>query len=452
MKFLYILFTLSVLISLSSCHSELEVTPDNEVDLETVINSEENINQLLIGLYNQMGKINNFGGGSQIMSDLLGNTDQIKWSGTQPAFRQIFDKSILPDNEIILRHWSGAYSIINQSNIILDHLDVIQSSEQERKRIEGEAKFIRGLLYFDLIRTYAQQYEENSNNSTLGVPLRLTGILNYSNANLNLARNSIDEVYNQILIDLNSAENLLSDNSMEYADKYSVKFLKARVLLQMGNYTEALQESNAVINESGHSLNKEYKLCFNQSQGTSEDVFFIYPANSSTQIVNLLNNYYSSAEHGGSSSLVIDSNYLSIWNNVSQDERSKFFTEVNGSLLTLKYQQTFGIISLFRLSEMYLIRSECNFELGSSVGDSPESDLYKLYNRSETSIGIVNPSINFILKERQRELGFEGLLIHDLKRRKQDIGNLPYSDPKLVAPIPQNEIESNKLMVQNTGY
>ncbi|MGB0870822.1 MAG: RagB/SusD family nutrient uptake outer membrane protein [Flavobacteriales bacterium] len=452
MKILYIAFTLFALTSLSSCHSELDSTPDNEVNLETVINSEENINQLLIGLYNQLGKIDNFGGGSQIMSDLLGTTTQIKWNGTQSAFRQVLEKNMLTDNEIITRHWTGAYSIINQCNIILDHLHVIKSSEQERNRIEGEAKFIRGLLYFDLIKIYAENYSLNGNQSALGVPLRLTGILNYADVNLNKARNTVEEVYSQIIEDLNSAEILLEDNTIDYADKYTVKFLKARVFLQMGDYNNALNEADKVITESGHALNSEYQLCFNQLQPTQEDVFVIYPANSSTQIVNLLNNYYSSSQFGGTSSLLIDSSYFSVWLNVIEDERSQFFTEVNGNKLSLKYQKTFGTIGLFRLAEMYLIRLECNFELGSHIGDTPENDLLKLYNRAGASFGGSIPNINFILQERQRELGFEGLLIHDLKRRHQNVGDLLYSDPKLIAPIPQSEMESNKLMVQNDGY
>jgi len=57
-----------------------------------------------------------------------------------------------------------------------------------------------------------------------------------------------------------------------------------------------------------------------------------------------------------------------------------------------------------------------------------------------------------ILTERKRELAFEGLGIYDVKRTKASVGSFPYNDPKLVLPIPQDELDTNKSIDQNPGY
>ena len=61
-------------------------------------------------------------------------------------------------------------------------------------------------------------------------------------------------------------------------------------------------------------------------------------------------------------------------------------------------------------------------------------------------------SLATILRERQYELAFEGFLIHDLKRTHQSVGHLPWDADALVMPIPQSEMDTNKLMEQNKGY
>ena len=61
-------------------------------------------------------------------------------------------------------------------------------------------------------------------------------------------------------------------------------------------------------------------------------------------------------------------------------------------------------------------------------------------------------SLDLIFNERQLELGFEGHILHDKKRFGKSILGLPSNSPKLVLPIPQSEMDSNSLMVQNSGY
>ncbi|MBK6390478.1 MAG: RagB/SusD family nutrient uptake outer membrane protein [Saprospiraceae bacterium] len=80
-------------------------------------------------------------------------------------------------------------------------------------------------------------------------------------------------------------------------------------------------------------------------------------------------------------------------------------------------------------------------------------DINTLRSRAgAASLTQANLSLDKILLERKLELAFEGLLLQDVKRLKLAIGGLNPSDPKLILPIPQREIDTNKSLVQNSGY
>lgn len=99
------------------------------------------------------------------------------------------------------------------------------------KRTEGEAKFLRALNYFELVRYYGKTYINGANNTQPGVPLILSGKINY-NGNLSVARSTVEEIYTQVIKDLTDAITVLPVNNSYYADVYSAKALLTRVYLQ----------------------------------------------------------------------------------------------------------------------------------------------------------------------------------------------------------------------------
>jgi hypothetical protein len=118
-----------------------------------------------------------------------------------------------------------------------------------------------------------------------------------------------------------------------------------------------------------------------------------------------------------------------------------------------KWNNLYGVVNLIRLAEMYLIRAECNQRLGTTVGATPLAD----YNVIHTRAGLdpaTSVTLDAILYERRLELAFEGFKIHDMRRLHQDVGIRPYTDPKLIFPIPAREIQANPGLKdeQNTGY
>jgi hypothetical protein len=108
---------------------------------------------------------------------------------------------------------------------------------------------------------------------------------------------------------------------------------------------------------------------------------------------------------------------------------------------------------MIRLAEMILIRAECNSRLGSSTGATPLVDINSLRTRAKAST-FTTVTLNDILRERLLELAMEGFAIHDIKRTKSTIPTTTYTwnSDKLVMPIPINEMDYNKKMVQNPGY
>jgi hypothetical protein len=134
------------------------------------------------------------------------------------------------------------------------------------------------------------------------------------------------------------------------------------------------------------------------------------------------------------------------------DERASFFYDNEmGDRLTSKYTNQFGNVPVFRLAEMILIRAECNQRLNTSTGNTPLEDVNAIRSRSGAA-PLTSLNLDHIIKERQRELAFEGFAIYDIKRTKASVAGLPYNSPKLVMPIPQAEMDANKLMEQNEGY
>lgn len=434
-----------------SCDDNLEIDPEQSIDGSQALNSEQNIAALLLGVYEEAGQGVSFGGDIQIMADLLGASDQISWFGTFLAPRQLIQKSLLVDNTFVRDTWFNNYETINQTNLIIDNLDVITSSDAYRAQIEGEAKFLRAMSYFELVRLWGLPYEAGTTNSQPGVPLRLIGYEDYSQP-LPAERASVEEIYAQVLSDLEDAYTNLPASNDIFADRYAAQALRARVYLQMQNYAAARDAANDVIENSGASLTGSFADAFNNDADSSEDLFDFQVTNQTGD--SDLITFYASQDNGGrGGDIVLNPAYFALFPD-ADDERANFtYIGDYGDNLTGKYTNQFANIAIFRLAEMYLIRAEGNIMENTAVGQTPAEDVNLLRLRAGAETVSAPLTQEDILLERQLELAFEGFLLHDLKRTQNDIDGLPYNDPSLVLPIPQNEMDTNDLIGDNNpGY
>ena len=430
-----------------SCEDELNLEPEQSISTEVAVSTGENIENILIGTYAEAGDNVSYGGDIQILSDLYGFTDEASWVGTFAQPREVFNKRIFTDNVFVRDIWLNGYQIINQANLVVDYVDLVD--EDRQATVEGEAKFLRALTYFDLVRLFALQYESGQQNTQLGVPLSLSGITDYS-GDLEIPRNTVEEVYTQVVSDLNDAYDLLPASNGIFADKYAAQALLARVHLQMGNYEEARDAANDVIENSGHSLTSSYAAAFNNDVDSSEDIF-AFQVTSQDGENDLIIHYADQPAGGRGGDITINPAFIDRFDD--NDDRGGYFYESaqSGATLTGKYTNQFGNIPVIRLAEMYLIRAEANERLGTQIGNRPLDDINFLRGRANAGL-LSSVDLEDILEERELELAFEGFLIHDLQRTQRSVGELEYNDNALVFPVPQREIDANSLLVQNPGY
>ncbi|MBK9257664.1 MAG: RagB/SusD family nutrient uptake outer membrane protein [Saprospiraceae bacterium] len=436
---IYIFLTIGLTLFLS-CADQLEIEPTLSISDTAALTSEENVKKLLIGTYQIEGSRNSHGGYIQIFSDLLGIDDQVSWNGTFSEPREALTKTMFATNFIVRTVWSNQYTIINQSNLVLDNLHII-TDEGEKERVEGEARFLRAFHYFELVRLFGNEQK--------GVPIRLNAIADFG-GDLTIKRNTTSEVYSLILDDINTAISLLPEENGVYANKYAALALLARVQLYLGNYKAAGDAAHEVISDSGNSLASTYSNAFNNDANGPEDIYAMQVTAQSGE--NQMIQMYASQGNGGrGGDISINQSYLDIFDDPNDVRASFYYENERGDLLTNKYINQFGNVPIFRLAEMILIRAESNQRLNTSTGAAPLEDINALRERSvATPLTTVN--LDDILIERQRELAFEGFAIYDIKRTQSSVTGLPYNSPKLVMPIPQSEMDANSLMEQNEGY
>lgn len=440
MKFYKIIYLLLLVFAIG-CEGELEIEPEQSISGDVAVTSESNIENILIGAYDEAGQAASYGGRLQLMADLLGSGDYNSWSGTFSQPREVKNKTMLADNTFVRDFWNNAYEVINQANLVINNVDIITSDTDKKNRIEGEAKFLRALNYFDLVRHFSS--------GSKGVPVRTEGILDYS-GDLSIARNSVSEVYSLIESDLESAISLLPEENDFFADKYAAQALMARVQLQQGNFAAARDAANSVITNSGHSLTSSYATAFNNDADSSEDIF-AFQVTSQTGTNQLITFYADEGNGGRGGDVTITDTYVSLFD--IGDERGLFFypSGQSGERLTSKYTNEFANIALIRLAEMYLIRAEANLEVGSTTGDTPLNDVNTVRARSGAP-ALSSVTVDDVLNERVLELAFEGFSIHDVIRTKGSVDGFSYDAPELVMPIPQAEMDTNAQMEQNPGY
>lgn len=435
-----------------SCEKSLDLTPQQNLDEGLALSSDANVKTVLISAYAALRGHSSTGNNACYLrnSELAGGIGEISWRGTYTSPREIYNHQIIASNGDITIQWLQSYECINICNNVLSALAVVDSAD--RASVEGQALFLRSLMYFDLVRFYAKTYEPGTTNSQLGVPLVLTPTHGISEAN-QVGRNTVEEVYAKIILDLERAATLVPYENGYYASMGAANALLARVYLQKGAYDKARDAANKVIGSDLYSLTQTYAEAFNNTVYSSEDIFAIkYTA---ADGLNIMTEFWSGVDYGGrDGDIVILPGHLDLYD--PADERLSLFwvydTQTN-TVLSGKWNNQYGLINMFRLAEMYLIRAECNQRLGTSIGDTPLNDYNMIHERAGL-LPAQSVTLSDILLERRLELAHEGFKLHDMKRLKLNVGALPYNDPRLVFPIPEREVQANPALrgQQNEGY
>ena len=449
---------LSAILIFGSCSKELNTTPFNSIDQNSALKTSSDVEGLLVGAYADLGVADLYGGGAFVTPDLLGDFNEIFWGGTYPGMTQIKNKAIPVDNGFVENTWTGGYKVINDVNNVLSAITVVSAAKQNR--VEGEAKFIRGSVYFDLVRLFAKAWNDGTPAANDGVPLKLTPTIELSGAADQIPRDKVSVVYNQVIKDLTEAEAKLPATNGFFASKYSAAAMLARVYLQKGDYAKARDAADRVINSGKFKLTQANadgiieEFLYTRAKAvdnTSEDVFAIQV--NTTSGVNAFQTFYSVLGRGD---ITLNNPHFQLFE--SNDLRlNLFYDDGQGSIYSTKFDNLYGNVHIIRLAEMYLIRAEANNRLSTSVGATPQADVNTIRNRTGLA-SLTTVTIDDILKERKIELSFEGFTLHDIKRLGVSTGfftgggGLPFTSPKLIFPIPKRDRIVNPKLTQNEGY
>ncbi|MBL7138742.1 MAG: RagB/SusD family nutrient uptake outer membrane protein [Bacteroidales bacterium] len=429
---------LAFLIILTACEKVINKVPSKSISDETALSTYDGLQAALLGTYNALQNGDLYGGNAWACGDMLCNN--VKPSGQGNIVyeeTQMLEKNMSPDNRLSASYWERCYYTINMANSIIEAIPVIAPPEDDAKRLRGECLFIRAMIYFDMIR-----YLGNPNNG-LGVPLILapTGI------DAKPARNTVAEVYAQIVADLTEAGDLLPATNSSRATKWSAKALLSRVYFYLEQYQNCIDISTEVINDGGFKLVDSVRDNFTNVV-TKEIIFAVLSTQTSTS-AGTLNGYYrlaSNAKFSPSSGVL----KVFTFTGGAEDQRyTEFFYSDGGKYFTSMFDDRYMNIPLIRLAEVYLNRAESRFNQGDVQGALEDLNVVRKRAGVKDSVNI-NPTL--LYAERFKELCFQGDNFFNQKRLKEDKisdKKLPWNDRRLLYLIPQREIDVNPNLQQN---
>jgi hypothetical protein len=467
-KYNKILLLIMVGFFLSCSESFLELTPQSSVANEDAITNLEDLETSITGVYDEIQGAYYYGRYMFMVPDVLSDDVKQNLSANRIVDYAEHVQNVSDGQANAL--WTGMYFANNAlNNIINSDVEVTASSQASKEHILGEAHALRGLIYFDLVKLFAQHYTFTSDASHAGVPL----ILEFD-PTLEPSRNTVEEVYNQVILDMTTALSLMSDTSRSSNSStlsaISVKALLSRVYLYKEDWANAEAMATDVIN-AGYSLvdNDNYATLWD-NDNTSESIFEISMTESDNVGGNGIAGLYISAAAGGYGDYLPSNDVVSLYD--ADDVRMENFVideNLAGDYTPYrvdKYSHVLGYdnVKVVRLAEIYLIRAEARAQIGTDITGAQE-DLDVIRKRalptaiSTTSTG--DDLIDAIFLERRLELCFEGQRLWDLMRRKKDIVRtnctssvcfISYADDTNILPIPQDETDVNPNIEQNPGY
>lgn len=243
MKLKYNLIAIALLgIGFSSCSDFLEQNPQTDLSENDFYKTADDITSAVNGAYSSMQE-NNIYGNWYVFGEIPSDNTRNQLSGSVTS-QDEFDKFYIDtQNSYIADFWKAAYKVINRTNTVLGRIDGITIDADLANRYKLECKFIRALMYFNLVRVYGD------------IPLVLKEI-GITEA-YDILREPKDNVYNQIISDLKEAQALpVSYPAAEdgRATQGAAKALLGKVYMTLHKYAEAEAILGEVINSGRYSL------------------------------------------------------------------------------------------------------------------------------------------------------------------------------------------------------
>lgn len=489
-----LLMVLVVLALFTSCEEQIETTnPDNNPP-DLALGKLSNFSQLMNSPYDRMQAFTYLSQYHMLAGDALADNGKL----VNNTGRYVGE--LTNQNGSHYNYW-GLYAAINDCNIILDKIDTLytipsQNTAANRVTIRtlvAQAYFLRAMAYFDMLRVYGYEPGQIVNNWDKGVVLRDKPTFDVSTIDKR-PRSTVEEGYEFVERDLLRAIDSLSvagttiPNQPFRPIRATAHALLARVYLHWGRNADAVTQANLAISTKPAAIRlataAEYPGMWNTAitSGRVESLFELrqFPGSSGSNgdwsTVDGVNNSLHSLTTFGisTSSQFVLAASASLYNAYEpNDVRRSLWTPVNVRgqefQMCLKWSGSgtgagspgfwADNIPVIRLPEVYLILAEANFNLDNEPAARTALNTLRA-NRGLPAVTAVTTGtdlFNRILNERRVEFAFEGQRWFDLKRNglnfpKENADPLAYTDFRVLAPIPLNQIILNPIIEQNPGY
>ena len=220
-----------ILIAASFTACDIDRLPQGSMDSDRIFEDPEaSLESLLNGMYAQLKA---WSDPMHRMGEYAGDNMMIRGSSTD-AFYEFISYARTPNNYRLTQFWDSGYKAIAQASNIINAIELGDDEEQNSKI--GEAYYVRGMMYFYLVRAFGRPYYQDPE-TNLGVPI-VNGTPD-DVINLELPdRATVAETYEQAINDLKEAEELITiDRGNIYATKEAAQAMLSRVYLFMsGTY------------------------------------------------------------------------------------------------------------------------------------------------------------------------------------------------------------------------
>lgn len=491
--------------SLSSCVNDwLDVAPSDGTDADAALTSSSDLAAARTGMYKALkgnsSLVDYYGQQFFVYGDVHAGDDyQYNNIGGSNRASFYYDMNYQTASEFSSSTsssnvaWKSPYIVIGRANRIIAAAEggALSDAAEAKATIDqyaAEAKVLRALAHFDLVRIYGKPYTEDQG-ASLGVPL-VTGVLE---SNAKPARSTVAEVYTQVVKDLTeaiSSNALATETEPGYVSVWGAKAILSRVYLNMGDYANALSVAEDIIKNSGAALwtrDQYFKAWDASTPNESEFLFRLNVAGSTDN--NDLNGIGNLQQREGYKEMVATKKFVDMLTSDPKDVRNDMFLTATAPKEVATYGtnkvflnklrgqgdnlRNVTIVPIIRLSEVYLTAAECAFRNNDKTKAVEYlNDLVKNRTTTEASLATVdNITLERILIERRKELIGEGQRYFDALRNNETITRYTSEADKgwhktlskeaqsfnrdyfkAIAAIPQAEINANPNIKQNTGY
>jgi len=422
-----------------------------------------------------------------------GSDDQVfSPSNTNPDVRALGTASYVATNDRVRKNWQQHYYAISRANLAIDNIPAIPFDEVLRSRLVREAKFIRALLYFNLVRLHGD------------VPLILHDPSTVKISELKVPRTTLEQVYQQIIDDLTDATQLpdsYTGSDRGRATSGAAHGLLAKVYVTRKDWQNARLELEKVLTVGifpaatgnyGYDLFSNFKDAIQKPTKNGKEHLFSVQFETNLGAKNSTN-YISSLNFGSFNPAVYagdlpDEHLVAIFDSADTRKSATFFNKllnpatnqlvdfgtvtrfakfIDFTLTPLTNQAQSGVnFPVLRYSDILLLYAETLNELNGG----PDADAYAAINRvrarayarpNDLSPGLSKQEfLDAVLLERRKEFVQEGNRWFDLVRTGtlvEALQQIPAKAPNVseknyLYPIPQVEIDLNPLLTQNPGW